>query len=399
MKKTIFKRFFLIAITLFVSLITLTGCEDRKYYKEYVAFDGVGKEVTFLAATDSVSPVKLQPLTVIEIAGDYDSAGEYIPFTTGENIHGYIEKSKLRERQVSAIKKGSTENREPYFYENLIAAGSGLSGKIFRYVEQLHFTMYDYSTVLWAILFIIGAAVTGCLIFPIVDGEGDELGKYYGLLPAAAYLFTVYCAYILFIVQDPFNMSAHTGGGWFADLIIFIGIVGGGIGVYLEFNPTMQSLVPCSVAVPVNTVVLTILSVVYGICLWLAKGAADIVLWSIIIVQCVFTVYILISSIGKGEIVGAIVYAVIYPICYAVILISLVTLGFMVFCIAIGCVAGGSFLTQPQNYGASGASSTVPDMVTDPNGIHHYVASENADGTVTTTDGKRLRRRADGNWE
>lgn len=387
------------AMTIFLAALSLTGCKDKTYTKEYVVFDGAGKDVEYLVAADSVSTVKLAPLTVVEIVGDYDSAGEFVPFTAEGNIHGYISKSKLKQRAVWYEKNGERLTREPFFYEKLYKSGSSLSGKLFGYVEQLHFNMYDYNTVLWAILFIIGAAVTGCLIFPLVDGDGDEMGKYYGLIPTATYLFTVYCAYILFVVQDPFNISAHSGWGWFADLLIFLGLVGAGIGVYLEFNPVMESLVPSTAGVKLNTIIITIITLIYGLCLWLAKGAADTVLWGIIIVQACFTLYILITGIMRGEAIGAIVYAIVYPLCYAVILTSLVTLGFMVFILAAFCVGGGSLLTQPQNYGSSGSSSSTSDMITDSHGNHHYVASENNDGTVTTTDGSRMRRRADGTWE
>lgn len=398
MFKADFRRFCLITISIFFAAISLTGCQDLKGTNEYIVFDGLGKDVEFLVTTDSVSPVRLEPLTVVEILGDYNTGGEYMPFSAKDSIHGYIAKSKLHERHVFYEQKGSTLQREPFFYEKLSLSGSTLSGKLFGYVEQLHFYMYEYNTVLWAILFIIGAIVTGLLLFPIID-EGEYFGKYYGLIPTAAYLFTLYCAFILFIVQDWYNLSAHTGWGWFADLIIFLGILGAGIGVYLEFNPTMQSLVPSVPVVRVDTVVISILTVVYGICLWLAKGTADIILWGLIIVQCGFSLFIIIMSIRRGEIVGALIYALVYPLCYAVILTTLITLGFMVFCIAIGCVACGSLLTQPQGYGASDSASSAPDMISDPNGNHHYVASENADGTVTTTDGHRMRRRPDNNWE
>lgn len=394
-----FCRYYLCkVIILLLATISFTGCKDLKYTKEYVTFDGLGKDVEYLATSDSISTVKLPPLTVVDIEGNIEDPGDYVKFTVDGEIHGYIEKTKLKQRSVWYEKSVEPGNREPFFYENLSIKGSKISGKIFGYVEQLHFYMYDFSTVLWAILFIIGAAVTGCLIAPTV-GEDKAMPKFYGLIPTATYLFTIYCAFILFIVQDPFNMSAHTGWGWFADLLIFLGILAAGIGVYTEFTPTMQSLIPSTMGVNFNGLALTILTLIYGICLWLAKGYADIVLWIIIIIQIAFTIYILINSFRHGETLGGIVYAIVFPLCYTVIVITLITLGSIVFILALMCVGGSSLFTLPNNSGSSGSSSLELDMITDSHGNHHYVSSQNNDGTVTTTDGSRMRQRPDGNWE
>ena len=380
--------------------LVLCGCKDHRGHYEYIALDGIGEDVEFVDSQDTTLHFHLQPLTVLQNA-QIDTVGEQVvKFKYGEDRIGLISLDKTRKRFVFYENKWNNEPiRQDFFYEQLENEGSNLSGGIFAYVEQLHFYQEDWNTLLWGILFIVGGMLIGFYVV-IYNDEEVELKDIPALsyIVAGIYLFTIFCAFVLFVHQDPFNHSAHSGWGWFADLLIFLGILISAIALYAGFQPAMCSLIPKSRIVFFNAPTMVVLSVVYGICLWLAKGAADYILFAIIACQAVFSLIALIQGFKSGEWIGALIYVLIYPVCFFVLLITMISLGAMVFMIALAIVAVSSVLTQPQSLGNGGATSTS-DEILDANGNRHWISSDTGSDTVNTTDGKRMRKMSDGNWK
>lgn len=393
---------------------TLAACSDKRHDYEYIVFDGLNRPVEYRAdGSDSLSA--LEPLTLVT---PLDTAADgQIRFVTADSVSGQIAPGKIRKRGVwytGDFTMDKNWRREARLHEELRAEGSTLSARLFSTIEQLHFYKGEYNPLTWALAFIAFALLSGiclALAFMGLEDGPSRPGFAFGYLAVAFFLGQIASAAILFIVQEPFEDSAHSGAGWLADLLIFVGLLAGGLYMWSGFVPLMEILNPygptpanlrkgrrITTVASWNIVVLVVLTIAYGLCLWLAKGAADAVLRTIIGVQAAFSLAMLAGGLLRGGLPQALAYVVVFPVCYAVIGTTVLTLGFMVFVLACLAIGGGSLLTQSAN-GMSFAPSAGSGTVSDGTGGHHWTAAENADGSLTDTDGTRRRQMPDGSWK
>lgn len=360
-------------ILMCVMVVLLSGCRDVYNRTISVVYNGHGVPVTVY--NDSLQPIaQLESRSEIIVKNSASFKEGFVHIlvpktnTTGWIPENMIHKITIVEEKKHAGTSTQTFERLPTFEQELEAAGSTLSASIFDRVEELHFSKHDYSTTTWAIIMIVCTLLGFCFL-SIGTGNGTYLLMLIGVLIFALAFFA---AFVIFCIQEPFEDGAHTGWGWFADLLVFIGLLVSGFYLLQQFSTITAAIIPYTVSsspeisvAGFNFWAQKILIIIYALSLWLFKGAADWILWAIIIIQGIFSLYVIVKSFMCGFFIQPILYVVLFPFFFVTLLATILTLGTMVFIIVLLIVGVISLLTQPN----SSTGEIVGVKVTDGMGI------------------------------
>lgn len=355
-----------IYLVLAIITVVLSGCDDVYNHRINVVYDGHDKQVTYYNV-DMDSVGKFESQIEVEISKNQENVPEGFIRIDSPKMNVLVKSStiKPKTKTVKKIRDGEFVDL-PTFPKKLNDAGSPLSAKVFAAIDELHFYKSDFNGVLWTIIMIV-AALVGWGLLALGTNEGSYLIALLGVFAMALAYFS---GYVLFGIQEPFEDGLKSGAGWFVDLLLFVGVVVAAIIMYSTFSTTMSAIVPYTMdgdlsMAGANTILQWILLFIYAISLWLIKGIADYVLWTMIIVQAIFSLYIIVLSFKSVIIIPPLLYVVLYPACFIMMAISVLTVGWMVFVLALMIVGFGSFLSQPN----TGSDEVVGIKVTDGMGI------------------------------
>ncbi|MCM1109125.1 MAG: hypothetical protein NC388_08740 [Clostridium sp.] len=346
--------------------LVLSGCDDIYNHRINVVYDGHGKTITFYDA-------KLKPIgsfeaeTEIKISNDQNSVSEGYVRLDSPLINTLVESSAVKTRTITVkkIRDGEFE-KVPSFVDKLEQAGSSLSAKVFAIVDEMHYYKTDFNGIVWTIIMILAAFAGWGLI-----ALGTNVDSYLvALIGVFAMTLAYFSGYVLYGIQEPFDDGLKSGAGWFVDLFFFLGVVTAAIIMFSTFSTTMSTIVPYTMdgdlsMAGANTIIQWLLLFVYGLSLWLIKSIADYVLWAMIIVQIIFSLYIIVMSFKSLIVIPPLLYVILFPLCFIMMAISVLTIGWMVFVLVLMIVGFGSLLSQPN----TGNGEVIGIKVTDGMGI------------------------------
>lgn len=329
----------------------LISCQEGSNHYISLVYDGYNNSVTYYdASKDAIGTFNSK--TEVKISANQTNVPEGFTRIETPTTNVLVKSSNIREKKIEVrkIRDGEFE-RLPTFPEKLNKAGSNLSANVFNFIDELHFYKSDFNGITWTIIMIISAFI-GWGVMAFATNEDSYI---LALIGVGSMVLAYFSGFVLFGIHE-FDDSLTTNLGWFMDLLCFLGIIGAAYIMLETFSTTMSIIVPYTMDLSsdssmagFNTVIQWFLLFLYGISLWLFKSIADYILWAMIIVQGIFSLYIIIISFKNLIIIPPLLYTILFPMCFIFMAVSVLTVGWMVFVLAIMVVAFGSILSQPNN--------------------------------------------------